>query len=85
MKLFIVCVIKWDGSCNTINDPYAQNCVSHKEKKLDVKEFNSMLDVNKTRLLVQHETNDCKCGLNESVCNSKENGFKINVGMSAKL
>ena len=44
-----------------------------------------MLDVNKTRLLVQHESNDCKCGLNESVCNSKENGFMMNISMSVKI
>ena len=26
----------------------------------------------KTRLLVQDKSNECKCGLNESVCNSKK-------------
>ena len=30
-----------------------------------------MLGVNETTFLVQQESFDCKCGLNESVCNSK--------------
>ena len=28
--------------------------------------------INETRFLVQHESFECKCGLNESVCDSKE-------------
>ena len=28
--------------------------------------------VNKTRLLVQYKPCECKCGLNESVCNLKQ-------------
>ena len=31
-----------------------------------------MSGVNETRFLVQHESCECKCGLNESVCNSKQ-------------
>ena len=31
-----------------------------------------MLRVNETRFLIQHELCKCKCGLNESVCNSKQ-------------
>ena len=30
-----------------------------------------MLGVNKTRYLAQHELFECKCELDESVCNSK--------------
>ena len=30
-----------------------------------------MSGVNVTRFLVQHELRECKCALNESVCNSK--------------
>ena len=28
--------------------------------------------VNERRFLFQHELRECKCGLNESVCNSKQ-------------
>ena len=31
-----------------------------------------MSGVNETRFSVQHESCECKCGLNESVCNSKQ-------------
>ena len=30
-----------------------------------------MSGVNETRFLTQHESCECKCGLNEIVCNSK--------------
>ena len=31
-----------------------------------------MSEVNETRFLVQHQSCECKCRLNESVCNSKQ-------------
>ena len=31
-----------------------------------------MSRVNETRLIVQHKSCECKCGLNERVCNSKQ-------------
>ena len=34
--------------------------------------FDLMLGVNETTFLVQQESFDCKCGLNESACNSKQ-------------
>ena len=57
------------GSSNTISDPYAQVCVSNKVKSMNVKVFDLMSRLNETRFLVQHESCDCKCRLNESVCN----------------
>ena len=57
------------GSSNTISDPYAQVCVSNKVKSMNVKVFDLMSGLNETRFLVQHESCDCKCRLNESVCN----------------
>ena len=35
--------------------------------------------VNETRILVQHESYNCKCGLNKSVCSSKKK-WNHNVG-----
>ena len=40
-----------------------------------------MPGVNKTRVLIEHESCQCKCGLNESVCNSR---IIMNVGVNAK-
>ena len=39
---------------------------------MKVKVFNWMLRVNKTRLLVEHESCKCKNGMDESECNSKQ-------------
>ena len=39
---------------------------------MNVKVVNLMPGVNKTRPLVQHELCQCKCRLNEGVCNSKQ-------------
>ena len=39
---------------------------------MNVKVFNAKSVVNETRFLVQHESCECKCRLNESVCNSKQ-------------
>ena len=76
---FTVSVSKCDGSCNSIDDPYAKVCVPDKVKGMNVKKvFNLMLRVNDTIFLVHHESCKYKCGLkvyvrmNESVCNSKQ-------------
>ena len=39
---------------------------------MNVKEFSLTSRVNETRFLVQHESCECKCRLNEGVCNSKQ-------------
>ena len=70
--LVTVSVDNCSGSCNTINDSYAWVCVSNKVKNMNVEVYNLMSGVNETRFLVQHESCDCKCVLNKSVCNSKQ-------------
>ena len=69
---FTTSVDKCGGSCDTIDDPYAEDCVSNKVKNMNIKVFNLMSGVNETRFLVQHESCECKCGLDESVCYSKK-------------
>ena len=39
---------------------------------MDVKVFNLMSRVNETKFSVQYESCKCKCGMNESFCNSKQ-------------
>ena len=43
-----------------------------------------MSKVNETIFLVQYESCECKCGFNESICNSKQNRVMFNVGVSVK-
>ena len=42
-------LIKFSGSCNNINDPYAKLCVPHVFKNINVKVFNLMSRTNETR------------------------------------
>ena len=46
-----------------------------------VKVFHLIPVVNETRFLVQHESCDCKCQLNENVYKNK-NGIMTNVAVS---
>ena len=64
---YTVSVNKCGGSWNTIDDRYAQVCVLTKVKHINVTVFNLMSVVNETRFLVQHQSCECKCRLNESV------------------
>ena len=62
---FTISVNKCCGSFKTVNVPYARACGPNKVFKL-------MSGVNETRVIVPHESCKCKCGSNESVCNSKQ-------------
>ena len=46
---FSIRTSKCSGSCNNINDPYAELCVPHVVKSLNVKVFNLMSRTNETR------------------------------------
>ena len=69
---FSVSVSKCGGSCNTIDNPYARVCFPNQVRNMNIKDFNLMSEVKKTKFLVRHESCECKCGLNENICNSKE-------------
>ena len=49
---FIVSVSKCCGSFNTIDDRYAQVCITNKMKNMNVKVFKLISGVNETRFLV---------------------------------
>ena len=63
---------KCSGSCNNINDIYAEMCVPDVVKNLNVKVFNIMSRTNETRHIEWHETCTCKCRLDASVFNNKQ-------------
>ena len=69
---FSIRTSKCNGSCNNINDPYAQLCVPHVVKNLNAKVFNLMSRTNETRHTEWHETCKCKCRRDSSVCNNKQ-------------
>ena len=67
-----VTVYKCINNCNTINDQYAQVCVSNVVKDMNIKVFNWMSITNKTRYMSWHKTSTCKCRLNSSAFNDKQ-------------
>ena len=69
---FSIKTSKCRGSCNNINDPIAKICVPSVIKDLNVKVFNSMSRTNETRHIKWHQTRKCKCRLDTSVCNNKQ-------------
>ena len=60
------------GSCNNINDPYANICVPDVITDLNVKVISLMSRTNEMRNIKWHETCKCKCRLDASVCNNKQ-------------
>ena len=69
---FSIKTSKFSGICNSINDTYAKICVIDVVKNLNVKVFNLMSRTNETRNIKWHETCQCKCRLNASVCNNRQ-------------
>ena len=69
---FSIKTIKCSGSCNNINNPCAQLCVPEVVKKLNVKVLNLVSGTNKTGRMEWHETCECKCRFNSSVCNKTQ-------------
>ena len=67
-----VSVNECDGSWNIIDDTNARVRVRNNVKKMNVKQFNLMPVANETIFSFQHEPCECKNGLNESVCNSRQ-------------
>ena len=65
-------VSKCSASCNNINDSYAKLCVPDVSKNMNVKVFNLITRTNETRYIKWHETCNCKCRLDASVCDDKQ-------------
>ena len=60
------------GGCNTINEPYAKLYVSDTIKNINIKVFNLMSRINKTRRVEWHKTCKCKCRLDAHACSNKQ-------------
>ena len=67
-----VLVNKCSGSCNTLDDPMTKLCVPNIVKRINMKVYNFLMRLNKTRNVLWHESCKCVCRLNSSVCNSKQ-------------
>ena len=69
---FIVSGHKRGRCCNTLDDPYAEDCVPNKVKNMNAKVFNVKESGLNETFLAQHQSCKCKCRLNESICNPKQ-------------
>ena len=69
---FSVQINRCSGNCNSINDPYAKNCVPDVVKNLNVKVFNLTSRTNESRSVKLHETCKCICRLNKIICNNRQ-------------
>ena len=69
---FSIKTSKCSGSCDNINDLYANLCVPDVAKNMNIKLFNLMSGTNETRHIKWHKTCKCKCRLDASTCNSKQ-------------
>ena len=67
-----VLVNKCSGSCDTINNPLAKLCVPNIINRINMKVYNFLMRLNKTRSVLWHESCKCVCKLNSSVCNNKQ-------------
>ena len=65
-------VNKCSGNCNNINDPTAKLCVPDIIKDMNIKVFNMLARINKTRKITWHETCKCVCRFTNAVCNDKQ-------------
>ena len=77
--LFSIKTSKCSGSCNNINDSFTKICDPDVVKNLNVKVFNLISRMNKTRHIAWHETCKCTCRLDANVCDDKQrqNGDKF--------
>ena len=67
-----VLVNKCSGSCDTINNPLAKLCVPNIINRINMKVYNFLMRLNKTRSVLWHESCKCVYKLNSSVCNNKQ-------------
>ena len=65
---FSIKVNKYRRSCNNISDPYAKLCVPDIVKNINVRVFNLIQSINKTRNIIWHGTCKCVYRLTSSVC-----------------
>ena len=67
---FMVSLDKCGRRCNVAIDLSTKICVSSKTKDGNVKAYNAITRMNKTKTLVKYISCDCKCKDNSTTCNS---------------
>ena len=58
------------GSCNTFNNLYNKRCIPNKTEDLNLRVFNMITGINKSKTLTKHLS--CKCKFDGRKCNSDQ-------------
>ena len=72
------------GNCNTIIDLSIKVCIPNKTEDLNLSFFNMITGINESKTLTKHISCEWKCKLDETKCNSINDGIRINVNVSVK-
>ena len=67
-----VLVNKCSESCDMLDSPMAKLCLPNIIKRINMKVYNFLMRLNETRNVLWHESCNCVCRLNSSVCNNKQ-------------
>ena len=81
---FSIKTSKCSGTCNKINDPYANTCVPDVIKNINVKVFNLMSRTNETRFTEWHKLVNVSVNLGLMFVIINNVGIKINADVNAK-
>ena len=69
-------VNRCNGNCNNIPNPHSRLCIPDIVKNVTVEIFDLILQQNKTKQIIFHESCKCICRLDPIVCNNKQNWNK---------
>ena len=72
------------GNCNTVIDLSIKVCIPNKTEDLNLSFFNMITGINESKTLTKHISCEWKCKLDETKCNSINDGITINVNVSVK-
>ena len=61
-----------DGSCNFIEDPFGRICVPNKIEDGNLKVFNMIKRINKSKTLIKHISCECRCEFDSRKCDSRQ-------------
>ena len=67
--LFMIDLDKCNGSCNVLSPKIH---IPKETKEINVKGFNMITNINKTKTLVKHISCNCKYKFNSRTCNSNQ-------------
>ena len=82
---FVISMNRYDGSCSTVEDPFGGICVLNRMEDVNLKLFNVIKGINKSKTLAKHISHAI-VNLNLMVGNvtGDENGTMVIVSVSVK-